>query len=363
LPVDQACELVRQAALGLQHAHEKGLVHRDIKPANLLLTKAGQVKVMDLGLSRMQEKAAQTLDATLTQTGSVVGTPDYMAPSRRATRTPSTSAATCTARLHPVPPADRHRALPGGTTMEKVFKQQLEEPTPVEHVRPEVPPALAAVVRRLMAKRPEDRCQTPAATAAALAPFCRATSAAADAAAEALTEVLPGNQPDLRRPSSSATTAAGSASSPRQPAPGRGKRPLVFAGLALLLLAGVVLVPWLLSGPTPRRMAPRLRSRSSSRTGRRRRSATSVRGSTPSRGRAGWRRRSATSAGGPGRGLAPWRGAPMVAGWPAGAWTPPCACGTPKTGQEHTSLRGHTKVLFRLAFSPDGKRLAAAGAR
>src|SRR4029079_6318559 len=74
--VKHACDYVRQAALGLQHAHEQGLVHRDIKPHNMMLTKEGVIKVMDLGLARIAGG-----DATaLTNTGAVMGTPDYIAP-------------------------------------------------------------------------------------------------------------------------------------------------------------------------------------------------------------------------------------------------------------------------------------------
>ena len=77
LPVGEACELVRQAAVGIQHAHAHGLVHRDIKPANLLLTRAGVVKVADFGLARVVEAAepAESGSAPL-----VLGTPKYMAP-------------------------------------------------------------------------------------------------------------------------------------------------------------------------------------------------------------------------------------------------------------------------------------------
>ena len=98
LPVERACEYIRQAALGLQHAFERGLVHRDIKPANLLLTQNGQsVKVLDMGLASF-DQAVEDGDSTstMTQEGAVLGTPDYIRRSRRSTRTRSISGPTCT---------------------------------------------------------------------------------------------------------------------------------------------------------------------------------------------------------------------------------------------------------------------------
>ena len=81
LPVPQACEYIRQAALGLQHAHERGLVHRDIKPANLLLTGGQTVKVLDMGLARLNSPDGEDdQSSTMTQDGAVMGTPDYIAP-------------------------------------------------------------------------------------------------------------------------------------------------------------------------------------------------------------------------------------------------------------------------------------------
>src|SRR2546423_934901 len=79
LPVAQACDFVRQAARGLQHAFERGVVHRDIKPTNLLLTRDGVVKVVDFGLARLRE---MEVDATnpLTGIGQILGTMDYIAP-------------------------------------------------------------------------------------------------------------------------------------------------------------------------------------------------------------------------------------------------------------------------------------------
>ncbi len=75
--VGQACEIIRQSALGLHEAHSLGLVHRDIKPSNLFLTSKGVVKILDLGLARLAEG---TFNHELTQSGQCMGTPDYMAP-------------------------------------------------------------------------------------------------------------------------------------------------------------------------------------------------------------------------------------------------------------------------------------------
>ena len=81
LPHGRACNYIAQAALALQHAHEKGLVHRDIKPANLLVDKEGVVKILDLGLATFAEKKDDEDNLTARfDTGAVLGTADYMAP-------------------------------------------------------------------------------------------------------------------------------------------------------------------------------------------------------------------------------------------------------------------------------------------
>ena len=78
LPISTACDYVRQAALGLEQARERGMVHRDIKPQNLILTTGGQVKILDFGLAQFASEIAE--QSGLTQAGAVMGTPDYMAP-------------------------------------------------------------------------------------------------------------------------------------------------------------------------------------------------------------------------------------------------------------------------------------------
>jgi serine/threonine protein kinase/WD40 repeat protein len=174
LPVAQACDYVRQAALGLQHAHEQGLVHRDIKPANVMLTTRGVIKVLDLGLARLAT-AAEGGDATdpMTREGTVLGTPDYMAPEQAT----DSRTADIRADLYSLGCTLFHLLtgqvpFPGGTLAEKLLKHQAAPPPPVAALRPEVSPELAAVVGKLLAKGPAERYRTPAELAAALEPLC-----------------------------------------------------------------------------------------------------------------------------------------------------------------------------------------------
>ncbi len=179
LPVREACEYARQAALGLEHAHQRGLIHRDVKPANLLLSPPraayplGLVKVVDFGLSLLSPSAARAADlATLTDSGGFVGTPDYMAPEQA----DSAHDVDIRADLYSLgctlffllagrPP------FQGKTLMQTLHKHQVAAPPDLTEVRPDAPPELGQVVRRLLAKRPDERYQTPAELASALEPF------------------------------------------------------------------------------------------------------------------------------------------------------------------------------------------------
>jgi serine/threonine protein kinase len=162
LPIMPACEYIRQAALGLQHAHERGLVHRDIKPSNLLLSADGtQVKLLDMGLARLNEMDEDA--GHLTQEGFVMGTPDFLAPeqardSHKADIRSDLYSLGCSMYFL----LSGQVPFPGRTLHEKVMGHVMGTARPLEQLRPDVPGPLLAVVRRLMAKLPEERYQTPA---------------------------------------------------------------------------------------------------------------------------------------------------------------------------------------------------------
>jgi serine/threonine protein kinase len=171
--VDKACYYARQAAQGLQHAHEKGMVHRDIKPHNLIRTLDGKehiVKVLDFGLAKATSEKAGGRE--LTGTGQMLGTPDYVAPEQLLDATTADIRADiyslgCTLYylLSSGPP------FTGRSAYEVMEGHRTKEAQPLNLVRPEVPEELAAVVRKMMAKDPAKRYQTPKEVARALKPF------------------------------------------------------------------------------------------------------------------------------------------------------------------------------------------------
>jgi WD40 repeat protein/serine/threonine protein kinase len=187
-----ACEYIRQAALGLQHAHEQHFIHRDIKPANLLRTTAPAspeqktseplplIKVIDWGIADTRLPAGQTAPRSPMPKDQVLGTPDYMPPEQ------ATAPDTADIRsdiyslgcalyqlLTGKPP------FAGSSYAQKLLKHQQVPPPPVQELRPDLPDGLADVVHKMLAKNQDERYQTPAAVAEALAPFSTSQGARA----------------------------------------------------------------------------------------------------------------------------------------------------------------------------------------
>lgn len=205
LPVPQACDFIRQTALGLQHAYERNLIHRDIKPVNLFLTQASLqmdsaasalfatrtdpapvtargtmltrslIKILDWGLASLHHPTGAGMEAhSEVLARSIVGTADYLAPeqARNANVADIRSdiySLGCTFYflLAGRPP------FPEGALMQKILQHQQAEPKPLVAFRDDVPGEVSAAIKRMMAKDPDERFKTPASIAVALAPYAK----------------------------------------------------------------------------------------------------------------------------------------------------------------------------------------------
>jgi serine/threonine protein kinase len=243
LPVGLAAECVRQAALGLQHAHDAGWVHRDVKPDNLLLTTTGVVKILDLGLARSLQDSGDSLTRNY-EANHILGTLDYLSPEQvqRSSEIDGRSdiyslGATFYFLLTGGPPFQR------GVVAQKLLWHLIEDVPPVRSVRPGVPAEIDAMVQRMLAKDPAQRFQRP------------------DEVAQALAEwASPEDLPTAREGPGTATLRSPVSRTPR-PAPaspgraGRGRPVRVGIGLAVVLLgailAGMALWSWARPGLFP----------------------------------------------------------------------------------------------------------------
>jgi serine/threonine protein kinase len=172
LSIPEAVRYTIQAAQGLAHAHRHGIVHRDIKPANLLLAREGTVKLADLGLARVLSVEANPEGAT---NRGCVGTPEFMAPEQ------AVNADLVDARsdLYSLGNTLYHLLtgeLPvkGGSYLNKLKHLLTIPPRPLAEARPDIPPALAAVVERLRARAPAERPASAEEAIALLEPFAEA---------------------------------------------------------------------------------------------------------------------------------------------------------------------------------------------
>jgi len=160
----EACTAVRDAALGLVHAHAAGLVHRDIKPGNLILDDDGLVKVLDFGLV-----VEPSDDSSITGENIVMGTPDYISPEqandpRLADARSDIYSLGCT--LYHL--LSGRAPFKGMSQLKKLDSQRFMTAEPV----PNIPQSLQEIVSKMMAKRAEDRYQSASEVVAAIAPFC-----------------------------------------------------------------------------------------------------------------------------------------------------------------------------------------------
>ncbi|MCY3019265.1 MAG: PA14 domain-containing protein [Planctomycetota bacterium] len=160
VPERRALEIARQAAYGLECIARHGMVHRDIKPDNILLTSQGEAKLADLGLARQIRD-----DASLTQSGSTVGTPHYMAPEQVRGLKDKIDIRTDIYGLG----ATLFHLVTGrtpfdGPTAAAIMSRHLTEPVPkANRVNPEVSEGCSRLIEWMMQKKREDRIQTPAA--------------------------------------------------------------------------------------------------------------------------------------------------------------------------------------------------------
>ncbi|MBC8869445.1 MAG: protein kinase [Planctomycetes bacterium] len=197
LPIRDACDYVRQAALGLQHASEHEMVHRDIKPHNLMLTKDGEVKILDFGLTKLAGNAVMEDEETeapldtqephqLTGVGTVMGTVDYMAPEQgkdphAADIRADIYSLGCT--LYAL--VTGHAPFEDGSSRDRLAAHVEKQASPATQFREDVPAELDETLERMLAKDPSERYQTPAEVAEALSPFVSPAESGATSAAEA----------------------------------------------------------------------------------------------------------------------------------------------------------------------------------
>jgi serine/threonine-protein kinase len=156
LRVPDAARLFLKLIRGLEAAHGAGLVHRDIKPSNIMITPEADVKLLDLGLARALDE-----EGAITRVNVVLGTLDYASPEQlrdaaRADQRSDLYSVGCTLYFALTGSAP----FEGGDMINKIFKQRMEDPEPLERKARGVPTAFASIVRKLMSKQPEERYQS-----------------------------------------------------------------------------------------------------------------------------------------------------------------------------------------------------------
>ncbi|GAB5440606.1 MAG: hypothetical protein Fues2KO_09550 [Fuerstiella sp.] len=179
LPIVEASDYIRQAAMGLQHAFDRGMVHRDIKPHNLMVTADGTVKILDFGLASLAPEAQPASDSApersdLTAAGAIMGSPDFISPEQA----DDARQADIRSDIYSLG-ATLYYLLSGrvpfaeGSVMHKLRSHAQLEPESLKSLRSDLPDELVAIVSKMMAKDPDQRYLTPREVADAMEAFLR----------------------------------------------------------------------------------------------------------------------------------------------------------------------------------------------
>ena len=166
----EACQIAAQTAAGLHHAHEKGFVHRDVKPENLMLARGGAVKILDMGLTKSVTQDQDNLTGKI-KTDAIFGTIDYLSP-EQAVQDPIDARSdvySLGATLFTL--VCGHSPYEGVPPKAKLMQHQFGEVPDLRTFCPDVPDELAAVVKKMMAKKPADRPSSMMAVIEALTPW------------------------------------------------------------------------------------------------------------------------------------------------------------------------------------------------
>lgn len=247
-PVPEIVRIMGEVCAGLQYSHQRGVVHRDIKPGNIMMTTEGQVKIADFGIARLE-------NSSMTQVGTLIGTPSYMAPEQFRGEPVDLRADIWASGVMLYQLLTGEKPFEGGFSA-VMHKALHTEPPPPSQLSVTTPRGFDAVIARALAKRPEDRF-------ASAAEFAEALRAAVTAqpAAPAGVPGLPGLNEDAtivaaRPPSSTATQQRPPGGSQGAPPPGRRGAPvgLIAGGAGALAVAAVAGWYFLLgpgAGPDP----------------------------------------------------------------------------------------------------------------
>ncbi|MEO6324993.1 MAG: protein kinase [Thermoanaerobaculia bacterium] len=206
LPIERVAEWGAQAADGLAHAHEAGILHRDVKPGNLMIGQDGRLRVLDFGLAKMVSGARPRLSVDpLTRDGFVVGTVHYMSPEQALGREVDARSDAFSLGIVLYEMATGRRPFDAESAIGTMHAIAYDPPRPFAPADPRLPEGFLAILDKVLEKRPEDRYQTLADLAVDLRRFLKRTSGSnlaavvASRGAEPTLEIATAGKPRVRR--------------------------------------------------------------------------------------------------------------------------------------------------------------------